>query len=114
MSLIAAQAGHEGVHGRQVVSLNVVHPLLELVGAQFADHLSERPDMPGEVVQLRAPVQNLLEMTSLLSVQVAWLSHDPGGDMPDLELGGRRVRSSEGGAERAREPGCSHSPLADE
>jgi hypothetical protein len=37
----------------QIVSLDVVHPLQEAVATEFADHLGEATDVPGEGVQLR-------------------------------------------------------------
>ena len=83
---IAAEARHEGVQRRHVVSRHRVHPPLEPVAAHLPDHLGERSDVPGEGVQLRAAIQERLKAALLVGLQLVRLAHDPADEFPDLEL----------------------------
>jgi hypothetical protein len=79
---VLAQAADEPVQGGEIGGLDRGHPAFQLVAAAFGEQRGERVDVLGEVGEVWAGGEQLVEVFAVVFAQVRGSGHDPGDQPP--------------------------------
>jgi len=80
---VALQSGGEGAQAGQFVGPDGSDPGWQVLAAEPGEHLAEGPDVVGSRPQLRAPLEDRLQLQVLVVGEAVGMAGEPAGHLPD-------------------------------